>query len=253
MKKKGINKQLLEAELKKYKLMSEYSFYVPDNDDDDNRNLLLGSSVNEDGETDGGENIGNPDDEQGGEQQNQGNQPNGQPSEEGANMNTDPNQPPMDGEQQPAPEDVPPMGNEPQPEPEGGEVELDVTELVNGTQEAKASADIATRKMEELLSKFNELESKLGSMDGISTKIEDLERQIEKRNPTPDEKLEMRSFDSYPYNIKLTDYWAEKEGPYNVLDDSSEKEYTLTQDDIKGEYNDNQIKDSFKEFDEEEF
>jgi hypothetical protein len=107
--------------------------------------------------------------------------------------------------------------------------------------------------MEELLSKFNELESKLGSMDGISTKIEDLERQIEKRNPTPDEKLEMRSFDSYPYNIKLTDYWAEKEGPYNVLDDSSEKEYTLTQDDIKGEYNDNQIKDSFKEFDEEEF
>ena len=252
MKKKGINKQLLEAELKKYKLMSEYSFYVPDNDDD-NRNLLLGSSVNEDGETDGGENIGNPDDEQGGEQQNQGNQPNGQPSEEGANMNTDPNQPPMDGEQQPAPEDVPPMGNEPQPEPEGGEVELDVTELVNGTQEAKASADIATRKMEELLSKFNELESKLGSMDGISTKIEDLERQIEKRNPTPDEKLEMRSFDSYPYNIKLTDYWAEKEGPYNVLDDSSEKEYTLTQDDIKGEYNDNQIKDSFKEFDEEEF
>jgi hypothetical protein len=252
MKKKGINKQLLEAELKKYKLMSEYSFYVPDNDDD-NRNLLLGSSVNEDGETDGGENIGNPDNEQGGEQQNQGNQPNGQPSEEGANMNTDPNQPPMDGEQQPAPEDVPPMGNEPQPEPEGDEVELDVTELVNGTQEAKASADIATRKMEELLSKFNELESKLGSMDGISTKIEDLERQIEKRNPTPDEKLEMRSFDSYPYNIKLTDYWAEKEGPYNVLDDSSEKEYTLTQDDIKGEYNDNQIKDSFKEFDEEEF
>lgn len=252
MKKKGINKQLLEAELKKYKLMSEYSFYVPDNDDD-NRNLLLGSSVNEDGETDGGENIGNPDDEQGGEQQNQGNQPNGQPSEEGANMNTDPNQPPMDGEPQPAPEDVPPMGNEPQPEPEGDEVELDVTELVNGTQEAKASADIATRKMEELLSKFNELESKLGSMDGISTKIEDLERQIEKRNPTPDEKLEMRSFDSYPYNIKLTDYWAEKEGPYNVLDDSSEKEYTLTQDDIKGEYNDNQIKDSFKEFDEEEF
>lgn len=252
MKKKGINKQLLEAELKKYKLMSEYSFYVPDNDDD-NRNLLLGSSVNEDGETDGGENIGNPDDEQGGEQQNQGNQPNGQPGEEGVNMNTDPNQPPMDGEPQPAPEDVPPMGNEPQPEPEGDEVELDVTELVNGTQEAKASADIATRKMEELLSKFNELESKLGSMDGISTKIEDLERQIEKRNPTPDEKLEMRSFDSYPYNIKLTDYWAEKEGPYNVLDDSSEKEYTLTQDDIKGEYNDNQIKDSFKEFDEEEF
>lgn len=252
MKKKGINKQLLEAELKKYKLMSEYSFYVPDNDDD-NRNLLLGSSVNEDGETDGGENISNPDNEQGGEQQNQGNQPNGQPSEEGANMNTDPNQPPMDGEQQPAPEDVPPMGNEPQPEPEGDEVELDVTELVNGTQEAKASADITTRKMEELLSKFNELESKLGNMDGISTKIEDLERQIEKRNPTPDEKLEMRSFDSYPYNIKLTDYWAEKEYPYNVLDDSSEKEYTLTQDDIKGEYNDNQIKDSFKEFDEEEF
>ena len=52
-------------------------------------------------------------------------------------------------------------------------------------------------------------------MDQVINKIEDLEKEIEKRNPTPVEKLEMMSLDSFPYSVKLTDYWADKEG-YDV-------------------------------------
>ena len=42
-------------------------------------------------------------------------------------------------------------------------------------------------------------------MRAISAKIDSLENELEKRAPTPTEKIEMRSLDSYPYNIKLSD------------------------------------------------
>jgi predicted nuclease with TOPRIM domain len=133
------------------------------------------------------------------------------------------------------------------------EVELDVTQLVQGTEEAKASADLSTQKMEDLLGKFDELEHKLSKMDLLNNKIDDLEHEVEKRNPTPIEKLEMRSFDSFPYNIKLSDYWSEKEEKYNALG-SNDEEYVLTQDDIDNEYNESNIKDTFEDdFDENNF
>ena len=89
----------------------------------------------------------------------------------------------------------------------------------------------------------------------IYKKIEDLEVEIEKRNPTPKEKLEMMSFASYPYNLKLTDYWAEKEGPYDMLGDKeeeTEKEYVLTTDDIENDYNNIEIKKTFNSITDEE-
>lgn len=240
MGKSTLNKQLLNEELKKYRLLSEYSFYVGEDDqyDKDAENLILGE-VGEDGEEDAP--IENPDDEQ--------------------SMDPNDNTPP------PVPGDMPQdtyqgndfdqdMGDE-EPvddmslapeEEESDEVELDVTQLVQGTDEAKASADAATNKMEDLLIKFGEMQSQLANMENISKKIDNLETQIEKRNPTPVEKLEMRSFDSYPYNLKLTDYWSEKEGAYNMLDKGNEEEeYTLTQNDIDSEYNEPQIKSSFDE------
>ena len=51
-----LNKKLLEAELKKHKLMCEYSFYVGEDDDYDKdvNNLILG----EEGDEDNKENTG---------------------------------------------------------------------------------------------------------------------------------------------------------------------------------------------------
>jgi hypothetical protein len=40
-------------------------------------------------------------------------------------------------------------------------------------------------------------------MDKITNKIENLEQEIIKRNPTEVEKLEMRSLNSFPYSQKI--------------------------------------------------
>lgn len=133
----------------------------------------------------------------------------------------------------------------------GKEVEVDVTDIVKDTKETKEAVNSGNQKVDELLTKLSDLETKLASMNDLVSKIEELETQIEKRNPTPEEKLEMRSLDSFPYNLKLTDYWSEKEGAYNVMNGgrkivpTEEKEYVLTQGDVEQDYNEGEVSDSF--------
>ena len=124
------------------------------------------------------------------------------------------------------------------------DVEIDVTSLVQGSEEAKMSADKATQNTEILLQKLSDLESRIASMDAVSSKIENLEKEIVKRNPTPVEKLEMRSLSSFPYSQKLTDYWADKEGAYDVMNKEKD-EFILTQDEIDTTYSEPEIKKSF--------
>ena len=89
-------------------------------------------------------------------------------------------------------------------------------------------------------------------MDAVTNKIAELEKEIIKRNPTPVEKLEMRSLSSYPYSQKLTDYWADTEGAYDVMDKEKEKkEYVLTQKDVDTSYSEPDIKQSFSVKDDE--
>ena len=129
-------------------------------------------------------------------------------------------------------------------EPSGDDVEVDVTSLVKGSEEAKKSADMANKNTEMLLQKLTDLESRISVMDALSNKIEGLEQEIVKRNPTPVEKLEMRSLSSAPFNQKLTDYWADKEGQYDVMN-KQKKEYVLTKDDVDAGYSEANIKKSF--------
>ena len=135
----------------------------------------------------------------------------------------------------------------PEPEPMEDEVELDVTELVQGTEAAKQSSDRANQQIDVLMNKFDSLNASLEKMAAMGTKIDDLEHEIEKRNPTPQEQLEMRSLDSYPYSLKLTDYWSEKEGNYDAMggDKAKDQEYVLTQDEVDRDYNAIEVKDSF--------
>lgn len=125
-----------------------------------------------------------------------------------------------------------------------GEVEVDVTDIVKSTEETKNSVTGLDTKIGSLMSTFSDLETKLASMDTIISKIDQLEKEIEKRNPTPIEKLEMRSMSSFPYNIKLTDYWNDKEG-YDISE-PEEKEYILTQQDVDDDYSESEIKNTFK-------
>jgi len=120
-------------------------------------------------------------------------------------------------------------------------VEVDVTDIVDKAEETKSSVEGMSTKMDDLLGKLSDLESQIGGMDQVIGKIDDLEKEIEKRNPTPVEKLEMRSMDSFPYSVKLTDFWADKEG-YDATE--GEEEYSLTQSDVDN-YDEKEIRNSF--------
>jgi hypothetical protein len=132
-------------------------------------------------------------------------------------------------------------------EPMGGdeEVEVDVTDIVDKTEEAKEEASQASSKIDDLLGKFSELEQKLTGMDAIINKMDELEKEVIQRNPSPTEKLSMRSMDSFPYSVKLTDFWNDREGYDATGEEGEEEEYVLTQQDIDDEYNESDIKSSF--------
>jgi hypothetical protein len=53
----------------------------------------------------------------------------------------------------------------------------------------------------------------------------------------------MRSMDSFPYSVKLTDFWKDKEG-YEATEEN-EEEFVLKQSDVDN-YNEKDIRKSFQ-------
>jgi len=132
------------------------------------------------------------------------------------------------------------------PEDEGEEEteEIDITDLVTTQQEIQAKQD---EFMDGIFTKLDDLESKLSHMDEIMNKINSLETKLEKyRQKSPEEKLELRSLDSYPYNQKLTDFFDDKKGE---MEKSGKNEYVLTSDDVEN-FSPNEVKKTFNIYDE---
>lgn len=122
---------------------------------------------------------------------------------------------------------------------ETGTEELDITDLVN-TQ--KDMSEKQEEYMDSMMSRLEDLTSKLEDMDKILIKINDLESKVEKyRQKSPEEKLQLRSLDSYPYNQKLTDFFVDKSVE---MEKTGKNEYVLTPDEVEN-YSDGDIKKSF--------
>ena len=227
------DKKILNEEIKRFNTILEYSFFVDemekegDSPEGNTEDLLLDVTEQEEEVTDVVEPTEEPVEE-----------PTEEPTEEGGE---DPfgGELPVEDEfaDEPAMEEEP-MGGE-------GEVEVDVSDIVDKTEEAKEEASQASSKIDDLLGKFSELEQKLTGMDAIINKMDELEKEVIERNPNPTDKLSMRSMDSFPYSVKLTDFWADREGYDATGEEGEEKEYTLTQQDIDDEYNESDIKGSF--------
>ena len=97
---------------------------------------------------------------------------------------------------------------------------------------------------ENLFKHLDNLENKLGEMDGIMSKLNDLEMKVEKyREKTPQEKLELRSLDSGPYKQNLADFFDEKK---DEMEATGKNEYVLTQDDVES-FSPSDIEKSFTE------
>ena len=124
---------------------------------------------------------------------------------------------------------------------EGGDSEeLDITELVTTQKDIQSKQD---DYFENLFGQLGKLESRLGEMDAIMNNLNALENKIEKyREKTPQEKLELRTYDSYPYSQKLSQFFDDKS---EEMEKTGKNDYVLTPDDVT-DINVNDIKNSFQ-------
>lgn len=147
---------------------------------------------------------------------------------------------PIDTETDPDVEKINPDGeSEDAMDEESDSEELDITDLVT------AQKDMSQKQedyFDKLFSHLDSLESKLSEMDQLMDKVNSLEATIEKSRPkTPQEKLELRSLDSGPYNQKLSDFFIDKE---QDMEKSGKNEYVLTSDEVEN-FTPSEIKGSF--------
>ena len=154
--------------------------------------------------------------------------------------------PPPGAPEMPAPQPVD-IKNDPDVEEVGNETEeVEITDLVNSQ---KSMSDKQEEYFNNLFDQIKNLESKLGEMDNLVNIVNNLETKIEKMRPkTPEEKLELRSLDSGPFNQKLSDFFDDKK---DDMEKSGKNEYVLTTDDVE-DYSPSEIKGSFNDYDEED-
>lgn len=164
-----------------------------------------------------------------------------------------------------------------QPETGGSKVELDVTQLVLKQDEISRSVQDILNKLSDLVKNDENLKSdlnkKISDLESSTiNNINNVKTELQKRTPTPIEKLQLQSLHSFPYNIKLTDYWKPtEEDRYkyavanvktNMNDDptfnvniknlpnidkkqETDNEYILKQSEIMKDYNETFVKKSF--------
>jgi hypothetical protein len=124
----------------------------------------------------------------------------------------------------------------------GGTQEIEITDLVKSQKNVEKKQE---EYFDNLFKHLDDLESKLSNMDTIVNQLNSLEAKVEKMRPrTPEEKLELRSLDSGPYNQKLSDFFDDKQ---EDMEKSGKNEYILTQDDVES-YSPGDIKKSFRDF-----
>jgi hypothetical protein len=165
--------------------------------------------------------------------------------------------PPVDaGAVPPPPADPSAMADVPQPvdiENDPDVEKVDDKEK-NGTEEIEVTDLVKTQKnveekqeeyFQQLFSHLENLENKLGEMDNIVNQLNSLEAKVEKyRQKSPEEKLELRTLDSGPFNQKLSQYFEDKEDDFEKL---GRDEYILTKDDVT-DFSPKEIQQTFRDY-----
>ena len=148
---------------------------------------------------------------------------------------------PIDVENDPDVEKIDDEGTSEETGTEGEESEeLEITDLVNSQKNIETKQE---EYFENLFNQLSNLEAKLGEMDNVMNKLNSLENKIEKyREKTPQEKLELRSYDSYPFNQKLSQFFDDKQ---EEMEKTGKNDYVLTSDEVE-DINVNDIKNSFQ-------
>ena len=121
-------------------------------------------------------------------------------------------------------------------EPEDEVIDVDELTQSQETTEFKVdNVDDKLNKVLKIISKFND------AIEANDQKIEDLKKEFQKRNPTAEETLNLRSLASYPFSERPDEYWKkqQQEHPnYNVISDNDvstadeQKEFEIRKGDI---------------------
>ncbi len=136
-------------------------------------------------------------------------------------------------------------GPEAMPDEEMGDEEVDDEDVID--------VDDLTQSQEATEYKIDGVNDKISALLQVTTKfvdalkdnekqIQDLKHEIERRNPTPEERMNIRSQSSYPYGETPRDYWDRKreENPnYNIIYDNDvspkdeDKEFEIRREDLE--------------------
>lgn len=115
-----------------------------------------------------------------------------------------------------------------------GDEVIDVDELTDSQEDTEHKIDALSSKFSKLLDKLDAFEEKI---NGNDRNIEALKSELEKRNPTPVEKMTLRSKNAYPFNVTPDEYWEDKEATsnYSTEDDNNgadDEVYQITKSDV---------------------
>ena len=282
-----IKQYKLEEAVKRIQKINEYTFYDSTMVEDDQDPNAMGGDPNAmDGNPNGGmppmdgdPNAMGADPNMMGGDPNGGMAPMGDPNAMGADPNAmggDPNggMPPMDdpnamgGDPNAMGADpnggMPPMDD---PNMMGGEEDIedidmeteqpgdevvDVDELTQSQEATEFKVDNVDGKLNKVLkiiSKFND------AIEANDQKIEDLKKEFQKRNPTAEETLNLRSLASYPFSERPDEYWKKQQQDhpnYNVISDNDvstadeQKEFEIRKGDIDN-FNEREVMKSLGE------
>lgn len=159
-------------------------------------------------------------------------------------------EPPMNG----ANGEMAPMGEEPPMGDPGDDLEpqeddevLDVEDLTNAQEKLNSKQNSLGHDLGQLDNRIDTLLGAIEKMKDVITnnnqEIVNLKQELERRVPDEKEKLDLRSLDNGPFNVKPSDYFDKlnKEGRYEV--NTEPKEHILRQKDIE-DYNPSEIEKS---------
>ena len=121
---------------------------------------------------------------------------------------------------------------------DGDEV-VDVDDLTNAQETTEVKIDGVNDKLQNLLAVTTKF---IAAVDQNNQKIDDLRAEFERRNPSQEEKFNIRSQASAPYSETPRGFWDKKtqDSNYNVIynndvdPDKEDKEYVIRKGDING-------------------
>ena len=127
------------------------------------------------------------------------------------------------------------QGGEGQPGPGDDVIEID--DLTDSQEETEKKVDSLSSKFEKLMSSLEGIEKRISDIDAHTNQyIGTLKGEMEKRNPTPMQRLTMRSTKSAPYSMTPNEY-MNNYAPENYSDASDnngadDPQYKITKGDI---------------------